>query len=136
MDETLAQAYRQTDYRVRLECGGVAVIHIGSPAPPALLTWIGHRPWSVITAFNPMSQPTSRAANRTAQRALLANLCAHPDTAVVRAALGVGTKSWREPSLFIVGPAQNAMDELCRRYRQHACVLGIGLQTARLHWVT
>lgn len=136
MDETLAQAYRQTDYRVRLQCGGVAVIRIASPVPPALLAWIGHRPWSVITAFHPMSQPTPRAANRTAQRALLADLRAHPDTTVIRAALGVGTDSWREPSLFVVGPSSDAMDELCRRYRQHACVLGIGPQPARLHWVT
>lgn len=135
MDEALAAEYRQTDYRVRLPVGGFAVIHVDRAAPAALREEIDGHAWSVITAWNPMSRETPRDRNRLAQRKLLAELRALPGVTVVRAAIGVGRSSWREPSLFVVGLAPELLEPLCQRYRQRACVVGVGIEPARLHWV-
>jgi hypothetical protein len=121
MDETLLAAYRATIYRVRLARGGWAAIHIGAPLPPELLALVGTDCWSVLTAWNPHSELGSRADNRDAQHRLLSELKTCCEAIV--AAEGVGS-SWREASLFAVGPDTATMDTYARRYRQNAYVHG------------
>jgi hypothetical protein len=121
MDETLLAAYRATTYRVRLVRGGWAAIRIDAPLPPALLGLVGEDCWSVLTAWNPQSEPRARAENRDAQHRLLGELktCGR----AIVAAEGVGD-SWREASLFVVGPDTTMVDIHARRYRQNAYVHG------------
>jgi nucleotide-binding universal stress UspA family protein len=125
MDERLLAAYRATDYRVRLPRGGWASIRVGEALPDALGPLVGDRPWSFVTAWNPRSRPMPRAANRQAQRALLAALRERSDVALIRAGIGAGS-DWREPSLFVVGPGPDAMDTLALRFDQNAYVHGHG----------
>lgn len=135
MDERLLAAYRDTDYRVRLPVGGTASLHIDEPLPAALHALVADRPWGFVTAWNPASIPTPTPVNRTAQRQLLAELRALPDTRDIRPALGAGRHGWREPSLFVVGVTPEAFDELCRRYGQLACLVGQGPGAVRLQWI-
>jgi hypothetical protein len=121
MDETLLAAYRATTYRVRLACGGWAGIRVDAPLPRELLGLVGADCWSVLTAWNPHSEPRSRAANRIAQHRLLDELKARCQTIV--AAEGVGS-AWREASLFAIGPDTATIDTYARRYRQNAYVHG------------
>jgi hypothetical protein len=121
MDETLLAAYRATTYRVRLVRGGWAAIRIDAPLPPALLALVDTGCWSVLTAWNPHSEPRSRGDNRDAQHRLLGELKTCCEAIV--AAEGVGS-SWREASLFAIGPDTAVMDIYARRYRQNAYVHG------------
>mgnify|MGYP000918935557 CR=1 FL=1 len=123
MDEGLLQAWRDTDYRVRLSRGGWATIRIDAPLPAALVDGVGARGWGFITAWHPHSRPRALFANRAAQRSLLADLRALPGVAVAPA-VGVGASGWREPSLFAVGIGVSRLDELAARYGQSAYVHG------------
>lgn len=134
MDERLLAAYRNTDYRVRLPAGGTASLRIDRPLPTALRALVADRPWGFITAWNPGSVPAPRTANRAAQRRLLVELRAMPDVKAIRPAIGVGLQDWREPSLFVVGATPDALDALCRRYDQLACLTGLGPGKASLRW--
>lgn len=134
MDERLRAAYLATDYRVRLPQGGVARLRIGAPPPGALLALTHGAPWAVITAWNPRSQPMPRVWNRSAQRAVLADLRASPDVRAIRAAAGVGADGWREPSLLAIGLDVVAARALCSRYAQLAFVAGAGEAAPQLHW--
>ncbi len=136
MDEALLAAYRATDYRVRLPRGGWATIRIDHALPPALLALSENRAWGFITAWNPLSRPTSLARNRAAQRTLLAALCALPQTVQVRAGVGVSPDGrWREASLWVVGPGVAALDELARQFGQFGYVHGEAASPARLRLV-
>ncbi len=134
MDERLRAAYLATDYRVRLPQGGVARLRIGAPPPGALPALTYGAPWAVITAWNPQSQPVTRALNRSAQRALLAELRTYPDVRAIHAAAGVGSDGWREPSLLAIGLDADAARALCSRYGQLAFVTGAGEAPPQLHW--
>ncbi|MHA6203163.1 DUF3293 domain-containing protein [Dyella soli] len=126
MDEHLLAAFRATDYRVRLAGGGSASIRIDLPLPAPLRQLVGPRPWGFITAWNPRSQPRSREANRQAQRQLLSALRQRADTLGVSVGLGVGSNGWKEPSLLVVGPPTDALDQLARRFGQLGYVHGVG----------
>lgn len=121
MDEILLAAYRATTYRVRLARGGWAAIRIEAPLPQELLARVGAGCWSVLTAWNPHSEPRSRADNRVAQHRLLDELKACCETII--AAEGVGS-AWREASLFAIGPDTATIDAYAHRYRQNAYVHG------------
>ena len=131
MDEELLKAYRRSAYRVRLSSGGAAVIRIGEPLPVALRSFAEDRDWGFITAWNPRSKPQSPAANRKAQRRLLADLRADASLDV-HPALGMGTGGWREPSLWIVGIAPDTLERLGERYGQNAWLSGHGAGPAEL----
>lgn len=134
MAELLA-AYRATDYRVRLARGGYASIRVDKPLPVDLLPLVGAHCWGFITAWNPLSQPFSRQLNRQAQRLLLRALRECPGTVTVYAALGVGSDgTWKEPSLFVVGPEIGQLDPLAQRFGQNAYVHGRGHGPAILRW--
>ena len=121
MDETLLAAYRATVYRVRLARGGWAAVRIDAPLPRELLALVGAHCWSVLTAWNPHSEPRPRADNRDAQHRLLDEL-KHCCEAIV-VAEGVGNR-WREASLFAIGPDAATMDTYARRYQQNGYVHG------------
>lgn len=131
MDERLLAAYRATVYGVRLTQGGRAAIRIGEPLPDTLHSLAGHHPWSVVTAWNPASQPQHRTVNRAAQRRLLATLKRDPQTLAVVAANGAAA-GWHEASLFVVGPDIAAMDALLAPYGQYAYVAGVANGPAML----
>lgn len=131
MDSALIDAYRRTDYRVRLLQGGWASIRIDAPLPALLRGWVGSNCWAFLTAWNPFSQPCPRKQNHAAQHALLAALRRLPATRTIRPAIGVGD-DWREPSLFVVGPALADTDALAQQFRQNAYVHGLADGYARL----
>lgn len=134
MDKALLAAYAGTDYRVRLPAGGFASIRIGAALPASLRALSGQDAWAVITAWHPRSRPVPHAVNRIAQRSLLTQLRALPETRLIRAALGVGSEGWREPSLWVVGPCPNMLHPLCVRHDQHAWVMGDAGTAAHLVW--
>jgi hypothetical protein len=131
MDRQLLDAYRRSDYRVRLARGGAAVIRIGQPLPPALYALTGGREWGFLTAWNPGSQPLPATDNRAAERRLLADAQALSGVAI-HPAYGVGTEGWREPSFWLVGIQRAQLDELGKRYRQRAWLYGVGADPAQL----
>jgi hypothetical protein len=131
MDEELLKAYCRSAYRVRLRSGGAASIRVGEPLPVALRALAGDRDWGFFTAWNPRSTPQPPAVNRRAQRRLLADL--HADAALeIHPALGMGTDGWREPSFWIVGIGQDALERLGDRYEQNGWLFGHGAGTAQL----
>jgi Protein of unknown function (DUF3293) len=132
MDEELLRTYCRSAYRVRLPAGGAAVIRVGEPLPTALRPFAVGRDWGFFTAWNPRSQPQPAAANRKAQRRLLADLRADSSLAIHPAA-GLGTDGWRESSLWIVGIAPEALRHLANRYGQSAWLQGHGAGAAELH---
>jgi hypothetical protein len=131
MDEALLDAYRGSAYRVRLPQGGVAVIRVDQPLPPALHAQAGTREWGFLTAWNPRSRPQPASVNRAAQRSLLHDLRSDPALAV-HIAIGVGSDGWREPSFWIVGIDHARLQTLAGRYRQLAWLQGHGTGPARL----
>lgn len=136
MDDALLKHYLATDYRVRLPQGGYASMRIDTPLPAPLhgLLQNADEPWAFITAWNPLSQAQSRAANRHAQRRLLAALrAATPAPTHIHAGIGVGQDVWRESSLFIMGMEFDAIEEIMRPFRQNAIVRGCGTGLAQLH---
>jgi hypothetical protein len=133
MDEALLAAYRATDYRVRLARGGWVTIHIDQPLPAELGDFARNLPWGFITAWHPLSTPLPRPNNRMAQRVLLAALRALPETAVIRPGMGISRDgSWKEASLWVVGPGVPALDALAQRFEQVGYVYGEGATPAQL----
>jgi hypothetical protein len=119
----LFDAYRRTEYRVA-DCGYSFVLRIGEPSD-ALRDC--HGDFAVacsafITACNPRSTATPRAANEAAMSRLehaLADLCC-------RWLRGEGidpSGEWPgEPSLLALGLDEAAAIELARRFDQYAIV--------------
>jgi len=136
MDDLIA-AYQATDYRVRLARGGWASVRINRPLPVDLLPLVDDHDWGLITAWNPQSQLVPRQRNRRAQHRLLRALRSCPGMVAVHAAIGVGSGgSWREPSLFVVGPDIGQLDPVARRFGQNGYLhgRGHGIATLRLPW--
>jgi hypothetical protein len=131
MDNSLIDAYRTTDYRVRLTQGGWVSIRVDAALPLPLHALIGERSWAFITAWNPGSQEQPRVQNHAAQQALLLALRQLPQTACIRPGLGIG-EVWREASLFVVGPNLSDIDLLAQQFQQNAYVHGLGQGYARL----
>lgn len=134
MDDALAVAYRQTDYRVRRACGGYERIRIGAPLSARLLAVVRDAHWGIITAWNPDSRRTETKINRAAQRRLVAELRNDSSIQARLAAVGKGTSGWFEPSIFVVGITPTHLQHLCERYGQCACVTGEAGEAARLLW--
>jgi hypothetical protein len=131
MDSRLIDAYRSTDYRVRLAHGGFVSLHVDAPVPAALRSLIGPHSWAFITAWNPYSQKRPREQNHAAQQDLLAALRKLPSTVAIHPAMGVG-EDWREPSFFTVGPDLAQTDALAQQFQQNAYVHGLAEGYARL----
>jgi hypothetical protein len=131
MDESLHQAYRDTDYLVcvdSVEWAGIRVDHL---LPAVLQRQVGAASWGFITACNPRSETRAASENLAAQRALFADI-QKMEQASIFAAIGIGASGWYEPSLFVIGVEPSALDTLAQRYGQHAYVCGQGTEPARL----
>lgn len=126
-------AWRHTDYRVRLAAGGFASIRCGLAPSPALRALLrdADEPWGFLTAWNPGGVVCPRAANRRRQRRLRDELIRLGLRAY--AGIGVGARGWREPSLFIAGIEPAALDALARRFGQLGVLRGRGAGPAELH---
>ncbi len=131
MNETLLQAYGETDYLVCLDAATWTCIRINQRLPESLQLEVGTRSWGFITAWNPHSKAGTSADNHAAQRALLVALQALPES-VILSAIGIGNSGWHEPSLFVIGPDQSTLDALAHRHQQNAYVYGQGSETAHL----
>jgi hypothetical protein len=138
----LIAIYKRADYRVRLPRGGHASIRVGEPLPESLRAMLpdADAPWGFITAWNPFSTPQSPAANRAAQRQLLATLRGQAPASCIHAAVGVGAdidtngQRWREPSLFAAGVPFTVLDALMLHFGQHAIIRATSSAPAQLHW--
>lgn len=131
----LQATFELAAYRVRLARGGYATIRVGKPLPGELAALLPEKDacWAFITAWNPHGTLRSRKANRKAQRALVDTL--HNRYPAARWHAGCGTlDNWREPSLFVTGLSESALDELMHRFGQLAVVSGCGNEPAVLRW--
>jgi hypothetical protein len=136
MDESLLQAYRDTDYLVCVDRVEWACIRVDQTLPDVLQRQVGAASWGFITAWNPLSEAPAASPNLAAQRALFADLQALGQISIFAAiGIGIGFSGWHEPSLFVIGPEQQTLDTLARRYRQHAYVCGRGAEPAHLRVV-
>ena len=131
MDEALLEAFRSTAYNVCIDTVSWATIRVDLPLPAALVDVVGNRSWAFITAWNPQARRRPPAENLAAQRELLSELRALPDT-VVLPAIGVGSSGWSEPSLFAIGPDVAMLDQLARAHGQLAYVHGEAVGAASL----
>lgn len=136
MDDALAKAFQTTEYRVFIEAGTVACIRVGQELPEALLRLLpqADATWGFITAWNPQSITQPPEVNAQAQDALLNGLRKQAPGATVMRGEGVGTKGWREDSLWVIDAPPGLLDGMMRQFHQYAIVQGIGSGPATLHW--
>lgn len=117
----LLQAYFDSRYSVACP-GGLAEFHIGGPLPECL-----RRPFALLTAWNPRSEPLDRVRNDARETALRVQL----DSAgwPHLPARGEGPDGWVEESVAIFEiPLPDALS-LARQYGQNALVWGDGRHT-------
>src|SRR5690606_29273008 len=72
----LLAAYLRARYRVALAPGRWLELHVGRPPPEPLARWQPRAPLTLVTAWNPRSQPRTEAENARADAALRADLAA------------------------------------------------------------
>jgi hypothetical protein len=133
LPESIRRAWTETDYRVRMSCGGYVSIFCGSPLPLSVLALLGREdePWGYITAWNPAGVRLPLETNRTRQRRLRDEL--KGDRFRYYGGIGVGPSDWREPSLFVPGISFAKLDALARHFGQLGVVRGVGTEPAELH---
>lgn len=135
--ECLRAAYEATAYRVDAGPRGRFVIRVGaqSAAADAVLEAAGADEWAFITASNPRSVPLSTADNAARMADLERLLCDRGLTHYPGAGVGDDAAWPAEPSLFVVGLAENEAAALARGFDQLAIVAGRRGAAARLVWV-
>jgi hypothetical protein len=94
MDEKLIDAYRTTDYRVRLlhaaaGSASASMLRFRSRTAP----WTGKYAWAFITAWNPHSEPQPRSQNHAAQQCLARAMRSCGKPSVSAPALGMWAKT-------------------------------------------
>jgi hypothetical protein len=130
--EQLESAYQATTYRVfsppiAIRTGAI------SDALDLLLSQHNVTQWAFISAWNPLSAPTSAAENDIAHQQLLEAGAAYPH--FEGAGIGDDGRWPPERSLLILGIGLAEAVELGRRFRQYAVVVGRKGEAARLVWV-
>jgi hypothetical protein len=125
IDPTLRSAYEHTTYQVDLPAGPVA-IRIGQrhPALDRFLRGQGAANWCFLTAWNPMSEPTSPEENARRQGELIEAVQKGGWAYWPGEGIGDGGNWPPEPSLLIAGVKLPAARALARRFRQAAFVYG------------
>lgn len=117
----LLEAYRQTNYEVD---DWETPIKIGSSSPEADIFLLKNNltEWAFITAYNPMSVPTSDATNRANNQKLKADLYHY----LILDGRGVDPAGiWQgEESYFIAGISLDEATEMAKKYHQKAFVFG------------
>lgn len=114
-DPELLSIYRQTVWSVDAPDGRLTV-RPGTLAPAAL------RPSSIVTAYNPASQPHSTGQNQSADQALLASIRAlglHPWRTLAHGT-GSDASAWDEPGWCLPGDTFDAAVDLGRGFGQNA----------------
>ena len=128
----LLAAYGATRYTVRLPDGDAALTVGARPSRPLSAWTLPDRPWVLITACNPHSQPRSGRSNALRMRALTRALAAVDPLRVFDAAGYAPDRRWVEPSLLVIGLDPAITDALARRFDQNALLTGHGVAPARL----
>jgi hypothetical protein len=123
----LLDAYRRTVYTIYEQGRATRFVpDRRSVALERLLARHHVREAAYLSAFNPESKPTSRAANRRAQRRLI-DLLVRRGYRVLR---GVGTAKdggWKEEGVLAIGLPRRPAARIGRAFRQNAmltCVAG------------
>lgn len=122
MSRDLLVAYLGAEYRIDPD-GRALLLHVGAPAPPALARMLPAARYTLVTAWNPRSQPRDHACNHAADAALRTELAMH-GLACLRACASDGNGRWHEPGWLVAGLRARRADALARR-------LG---QAGVLHW--
>lgn len=111
-------AYFDSVYQVDCPRGTVS-FRIGDRLPRAL-----HRPFALVTAWNPRSRRLDRGRNARRQQCLLRELASRPGR--VLPARGYGEDGWHEESVAVFDIMLPAALRLARKYGQYAFVWGDG----------
>jgi hypothetical protein len=136
MNERLQAAYRATSYVV-FGAEGRFAIRIGEKSPPLddLLVQHGTRSWAFITAYNPSSALLAPTENQRRQAELERAL----SEAGYPYCEGEGVAddgAWpAEPSLLVLGIAEEDAVALGRHFGQRAIVVAEVGTAARLLWL-
>ena len=119
------EAFRHTHFKAQLSTGPLC-LHVGrgSPQLDALLARQNQTGWAYITAYNPGGREASPDDNERAQGRLSAELVDRGFT-VYAGAGEADVGDWPpEPSLLVLGVAEEEALLLCERYGQAAVVVG------------
>lgn len=127
----LLAAYLRARYRVALAPGRWLELHVGRPPPEPLARWQPRAPLTLVTAWNPRSQPRTEAENARADAALRADLAA-AGWPVLPAENSDREGRWREPGWLVAGPSAAQADALARRYGQAGVLHAAPGQPVRL----
>lgn len=118
----LLAAYFNSVYQVDCPQGAVS-FRIGDRLPHAL-----HRPFALITAWNPRSRRLPRSRNARRQRRLLREIASRSGRHLP--ARGYGDDGWCEESVAVFGIILPVALRLARKYGQYAIVWGNGRRAA------
>lgn len=135
--ERLRRAYESTTYWVDDGPRGRFAIRVGarSDDADALLAAAGADAWAFVTACNPRSVVLADADN-AARMAQLAQALRSRGFAHLAGASVADAGDWpAEPSLLVVGLAEDEAVALARGFGQHALVVGRRGEPARLVWI-
>lgn len=125
--DDLRRAYNATAFHVFAHAQIILRPGELCPAADELLLGFGATSGVVLTAWNPMSEPTDDVTNDAAQTILAAEITALGLTALSAEGRGIDTAWPPEPSFFIPGITAQATQDLAARFRQAAWVhVGVG----------
>jgi hypothetical protein len=132
--DRIAAAFRAADYIVGT--GDAACrVRIGR-RHPALDERVGHRPWSIVTAFNPGARRRDDDANRASDAALRRQLDALAPAVLIRCTNRDPAGDWPDEPSWLFAPADaDAADALAAAHGQAAIVFGRPGEPASLRFV-
>jgi hypothetical protein len=118
----LITVYRNTDYRVDAAPKVTLRIDLHDPDIDACLDAHHVETAAFLTAFNPLSRPTSDAENACAQESLVRDLATLGIAHIAGRGIGRDGTWPPEPSVLALSISCIAAEELARTYRQNAFV--------------
>lgn len=121
----LLKAYRETDYIIRQGEHDIT-LKIEQELPvalSALLEQEGEQSWSIISAYNPFSEPVSDEANQR-KDVLLRQVLAEMGKTVYPAVGRGQSGEWEEPSHFVMGLSYEMAQALGTVFEQNAVLYG------------
>jgi hypothetical protein len=132
----LDQAYRATDYHVRLPVGEI-ILRVGQAAP-FLDAWLARENlecWAILTAWNPGSVLRPAMKNRQSQEALR-HLLRERGLRIFPGENRAQDGNWPpEATFFVPALAQDAALDLARAFGQNAVLWGKITAPPCLFWV-
>jgi hypothetical protein len=130
----LLQTFLQADYRILPGADAIAVT-IGH-RHPVLDERIGHRPWAIVTGFNPGASLDEAAANEHRHQQLLAAIAAVGLDFLPATNRDPNGRWPDEPSILIIDAQPDWVCSLARRLGQRALVAAGPNQPAELWLLT